>query len=119
MATAREEQKEAQANAARATASHGDDPGLRSWPFDQNGDPMVEISIEGTELIGLKDYSNIVILARARTLVSLNEANPFTEKQLKNVASAFMQLGEAVEVDVVAELREIALNSIDPSKRHD
>ena len=117
MATGRDEQREGQNNAERALEQQVVHAG--ALPLDEQGDPMVEVSFNATELIGLKDYSNIVVgPATVRTLVSRNTRNPFSEQQLKNIASALNQIAQAVEEDVVAEQREIALGTIDPSKLH-
>ena len=118
--TGREKQRAAQAGNERLgeTESDGLHPG--NWPVDAQGDPMVEVSFEAGELVGLREFSNIVVgPARVRTLVSRNTPNPFTEKQLANVASALNQLAQVTEVDVIAEQRDIALATIDPRKRYD
>ncbi len=91
--------------------------GRREWPVDQHGDSMVEISFQAHELIGLKDYSNIIVgPARITTLVSRNEPNPFSERQLANIAKGLNDIAEVVEVDVIAEQRGIALGTLEPGK---
>lgn len=120
MATAREHQRAAEDSAATSNgyAASGLQP--PAWPVDQEGDPLVEVSFQANELIGLKEFSNIVVgPATVRTLVSMNKPNPFTDKQLANIASALNQLAETVEVEVIARERKIALDTIDPAKRHD
>jgi hypothetical protein len=117
-AEARANQREAIKNSERAAEASEQE--LTQWPVDEHGDPMVRISMQAMELVGLKEFSNITVgPARAETFVSRNTKNPFSEAQLKNIASAMNQLAELVEVDVVAEQREVALNTIDPAKRHD
>lgn len=115
--TGRDEQREGEKNAKRSLDQQTQAAG--PIPFDEQGDPMVEISFNATELIGLPNYSNIVVgPATIRTLVSRNVRNPFSDVHLVNIASALNQLAQMVEENVVAEQREIALNTLDPSKVH-
>lgn len=115
MPTARQEQK-----AQHDNARDGEDVAANlepaNWPVDAEGDPLVEISFQAHELIGLENFSNITIgPAVIRTLVSRNKQNPFSERQLANIASGLNQIAQTVEVDVIAEQRQIALATLDPS----
>lgn len=117
--TAREQQRQAHDNARtedeRAAGLHPS-----SWPLDADGDPMVEIAFQAHELIGLKEFSNITVgPAVVRCLVSVNRPNPFTDTQKRNLVNALNEVAELVEADVIARQRAIALNTIDPAKRHD
>lgn len=116
MPTAREEQR---AGAENAKTSDGiaNNLSASAWPLDGTGDPMVEIAFQAHELIGLENFSNITVgPAIVRTLVSMNSPNPFTERQLANIASAVNQIARTVEEGIVAEQRSIALATLDPSQ---
>jgi hypothetical protein len=115
--TARQEQKEAHRN-ARASDELASNLSGHGWPLDAQGDPMAEIAFQAHELIGLENFSNITVgPAIIRTLVSINKPNPFSQVQLKNIASAINQIAQIVEEDIVAEQRVIALNTLDPGKQ--
>lgn len=115
MPTAREEQKAGHEN-AKTAEQISDTLRASNWPVDSQGDPMVEIAFQAHELIGLENFSNITVgPAVVRTLVSMNRPNPFTEKQLANIASAVNQIAQTVEERIVAEQRQIALATLDPS----
>lgn len=87
-----------------------------NWPVDSDGQPQALISFSAHELIGLANFSNITVgPAVITTFVSKNKPNPFTDAELRNIASALNQIAETVEVDVIAEQRKIALGTLDPS----
>lgn len=116
MPTAREEQR-AGAENAKTSEAISNNLNADGWPLDAEGDPMVEIAFQAHELIGLENFSNITVgPAVVRTLVSMNRPNPFTERQLSNIASAVNQIAQTVEEGIVAEQRSIALATLDPSQ---
>jgi hypothetical protein len=113
--SSRDEQR-AQAVNAENSEKAADNLHPTNWPFDAEGDPLVEIAFQAHELIGLPNYSNIVVgPAVIRTLVSANKPNPFSDKQLANIAGALNQVAQTLEEDVVAHQRGIALATLDPS----
>lgn len=89
-----------------------------SWPVDANGEPMIQITVQASELIGLQNYSNITIGPANITLfVPKGQEYALEDDDAKALANAVNQLAEIVEVDVIANQRDIALGTIDPSKQ--
>lgn len=112
------EKKKAEQDAAADGNATAQTLEASNWPLDAQGDPLVEVAFQAHELIGLPEFSNVTVgPATVRTLVSMNKPNPFTEQQLRNIASAVNQIAEVVEVDIVAHQRGIALATLDPGKR--
>lgn len=80
---------------------------------------MVQITFQASELIGLKDYSNITVgPANITTFVPKGQPYAFTDDEAKAVTKAVNQVAQILEEDVIAEQRGIALGTIDPSKQH-
>lgn len=94
-------------------------PGVdeEQFPLDGEGKPMVKIAFAAHELIGLPNFSNVTIgPVRVEAFIPTDKPNPFTEQQLRNIASGIQQLAETVEFDVIAPQRKLVLDSLDPSK---
>lgn len=48
----------AQERKSEASTVHGT---IFNWPMDEDGDPMALVSMTASELIGLKNYSNVTV----------------------------------------------------------
>lgn len=111
---ASEAAKEAAKSAERQTEISTVEP----WPRDEHDEPMFKISVQAQELLGsglegIPDYSSITIgPAKIEGFVSRHKRNPFSESDLKNLASALNQLCEVVENDVIAEQRQLVLGGL-------
>lgn len=111
---------EAAKEAAKSAERQAEVSTVEPWPVDEHGEPMVKISMQSQELLGsghegIPDYSSITIgPAKIEAFVSKSSRNPFSDAELKNVASALNQLSEVVESDVVAEQRQLALDGLSP-----
>lgn len=88
------------------------------WPRDEAGEPMIQISVQAREHIGLENFSNVTVGPNGATMfVRRGQDEILDEGERKALAGCMNQLSELVEVDNVAEQRGIFLGSIDPANR--
>jgi hypothetical protein len=72
------------------------------WPLDEDGQPMAQISFTASELIPTGQYANVTV-------------GPATVTRFvkdSDVTDELNKLAETVEVEVIAEQREIVLNTL-------
>lgn len=90
--------------APNASARRGERQDIKSiqWPVDGDGKPMAQISFTASELIPTGDFANVVV-------------GPVTVTKFvqdDDLAKHVNELAEIVEVDCLAEQRELVLETL-------
>lgn len=93
-----------------------------SWPRNQNGRPMVKVTMTAAELIPTGQYANVSVgpaqitafIDPDREVEYDDDGKPFLlpGKMKETLAVALNELAEVVEVDVVAVQRNLVMESI-------
>ena len=91
---------------------------LREWPLDESGQPMIQVTVQASELIGLEEFSNVTVGPSNITMfIPKGQSHALDDDEAEALASAMNQLAGIVEVEVVAANRDVVLDTIDPKKR--
>lgn len=77
-------------------------------PIGSNGLPMIEISFTASDLFPTGDYANVVV-GPATATRWIEDTDP---ESTDHISSGLNKLAEAVEIDVIAEQREIVLTNL-------
>ena len=80
-------------------------------PIGKNGLPMIEISMTASDLFPTGDYANAVV-GPATATRWIEDTDP---AKTDHISDGLNKLAECVEVDVIAEQREIVLTNLQAS----
>jgi hypothetical protein len=87
---------------AKRRAAGSDSIQTVTWPVDEDGNPMAQISFTASELIPTGDYANVSVGPVTITKFVKDE----------DLADKLNELAETVEADCISEQRALVLESL-------
>lgn len=89
------------------------EPGEFGVPLTADGRPMVRILATAAELIPTGQFANVSVgPAQIVAYIDPRNPEPFTDKELENIAKAVNTLTELAGVDVIGVQRTLVLESL-------
>lgn len=87
-----------------------------AWPRDENGEPMLQIYVQARDHVGLENFSNVTVgPSGATAFIRKGQDTVFADDDERHAfVNCLNELSALVEVDVIANQRDIMLNAINP-----